>query len=99
MKSGAKVTAISRESGNTSTVIIYKEEGAELPNLSGNDAFEVVDAAVADLQNVAKKWWNLYSCHRLDGRFYYFRNKGSYHQLNGHKITNKSGDTIYRKQG
>lgn len=54
VKSGAKVTAISRESGNTSTVIIYKEEGAELPNLSGNDAFEVVDAAVADLQNVAK---------------------------------------------
>ena len=54
VKSGAKVTAISRESSNTSTVIIYKEEGAELPNLSGNDAFEVVDAAVADLQNVAK---------------------------------------------
>ena len=55
VKSGAKVTAISRESGNTSTVIIYKEEGAELPNLSGNDAFEVVDAAVADLQKCRKK--------------------------------------------
>ena len=31
---------------------VYKRQ--ELPNLSGNDAFEVVDAAVADLQNVEK---------------------------------------------
>lgn len=31
VKSGAKVTAISRESGNTSTVIIYKEEGLNYP--------------------------------------------------------------------
>lgn len=55
VNSGAKIGAISRENGNTSTVIIYKEEGATLPELSNNSAFEVVDAAIADLQNVAKK--------------------------------------------
>lgn len=55
VNSGAKIGAISRENGNTSTVIIYKEEGAALPDLSNTSAFEVVDAAIADLQNVAKK--------------------------------------------
>lgn len=94
VKSGAKVTAISRESGNTSTVIIYKEEGAELPNLSGNDAFEVVDAAVADLQNVAKNGGTYTLATDLTGDFTISATKEVIINLNGHKITNKSGDTF-----
>ena len=94
VKSGAKVTAISRESGNTSTVIIYKEEGAELPNLSGNDAFEVVDAAVADLQNVAKNGGTYTLATDLAGDFTISATKEVIINLNGHKITNKSGDTF-----
>ena len=94
VKSGAKVTAIIRESGNTSTVIIYKEEGAELPNLSGNDAFEVVDAAVADLQNVAKNGGTYTLATDLTGDFTISATKEVIINLNGHKITNKSGDTF-----
>lgn len=94
VKSGAKVTAISRESGNTSTVIIYKEEGAELPNLSGNDAFEVVDAAVADLQNVAKNGGTYTLATDLTGDFTISATNEVIINLNGHKITNKSGDTF-----
>ena len=94
VKSGAKVTAISRESGNTSTVIIYKEEGAELPNLSGNDAFEVVDAAVADLQNVAKNGGTYTLATDLTGDFTISATNEVIINLNGHKITNKAGDTF-----
>lgn len=92
VNSGAKVETISRENENTSTVIIYKEEGAVLPELSDNNAFEVVDAAIADLQNVAKKG----GTYTLTADLVLFRTlnvQGSEMTLDlaGHSITPKTG--------
>lgn len=94
VNSGAKIGTISRESGNTSIVIIYKEDGATLPELSGNNAFEVVDAAVADLLNVAKRGGTYSLTTDLTGDFTVSAASEVIINLNGHKITNKLGDTF-----
>lgn len=94
VNSGAKIGTISRESGNTSIVIIYKEDGATLPELSGNNAFEVVDAAVADLLNVAKRGGTYSLTTDLTGDFTVSAASEVIINLNGHKTTNKLGDTF-----
>ena len=53
VNSGAVLTAIERESGNSEKVIIYTEEGVTIPENLDNTVFEVVDASVADLKAVA----------------------------------------------
>lgn len=48
---GATLTEIAKGDGNTSTVTIYKEEGAALPG--STEGFVVVDAAIADIEAAA----------------------------------------------
>lgn len=48
---GATLTEIAKGKDNTSTVTIYKEEGAKLP--SSTEGFVVVDAAIADIEAAA----------------------------------------------
>lgn len=91
---GATVSVIERGGGNQATVTIYKEEGANLPNLSSNTAFSVVDADIADLQNVAKEGGTYTLTKDLTGDFTISATSEVIINLNGHKITNKSGDTF-----
>lgn len=51
-KKGSVISEITR-SDNSKSYIIYQEKGAQLPSIL--EGFTVVDAAVADLQNVAKE--------------------------------------------
>lgn len=48
---GATLTEIAKGDGNTSTVTIYKEEGAVLPD--NTEGFEVVNATIADIEAAA----------------------------------------------
>lgn len=48
---GATLTEIAKGDGNTSTVTIYKEEGAVLPN--STEGFKVVNATIADIEAAA----------------------------------------------
>lgn len=96
---GATITAIKRDDSNQATVIIYKEEGASLPNLSDNNAFTVVDAAIADLLNVAKEGGTYTLTKDLTGDFTISATNDVIINLNGHKITNKSGDTFTVNKG
>lgn len=96
---GATVSAIERATDNGATVTIYKEEGATLPNLSGNNAFEVLDAALADLQNIAKEGGTYTLTKDLEGDFTISATADVTINLNGHKITNKSGDTFTVNKG
>ena len=54
VKKGATITAIERASGNTNVVKVFVESGAEYPDLSANANFEIVDAAIAEMEAVAK---------------------------------------------
>lgn len=96
---GATVSVIERDGGNQATVTIYKEEGANLPNLSSNTAFSVVDADIADLQNVAKEGGTYTLTKDLTGDFTISATNEVIINLNGHKITNKSGDTFTVNKG
>lgn len=96
---GATVSAIERGADNGETVTIYKEEGASLPNLSDNNAFTVVDAAIADLLNVAKEGGTYTLTKDLTGDFTISATNDVIINLNGHKITNKSGDTFTVNKG
>lgn len=48
---GAKIEALERASGNTATVTVYAEEGAEIPELP--EGFEKASAEIADMEAVA----------------------------------------------
>lgn len=96
---GGTVTEIVRDNSNSATVIVYKEEGATLPALSGNTAFEVLDAAIADLQNVAKEGGTYTLTQDLMGDFTISATDAVTINLNGHKITNKEGDTFTVNKG
>ena len=54
VKKGATITAIERASGNTNVVKVFVESGAKYPDLSANESFEIVDAAIAEMEAVAK---------------------------------------------
>lgn len=58
VKKGATITAIERASGNTNVVKVFVESGAEYPDLSANANFEIVDAAIAEMEAVAKAGGN-----------------------------------------
>lgn len=97
MNKGATVSEIERGTGNTNTYIIYKEDGATLP--STHDGFTVVDAAIADLQNVAKEGGTYTLTKDLEGDFIISATNEVIINLNGYKITNKVGDTFTVNQG
>ena len=58
VKKGATITAIERASGNTNVVKVFVESGAKYPDLSANESFEIVDAAIAEMEAVAKAGGN-----------------------------------------
>ena len=58
VKKGATITAIERASGNTNVVKVFVESGAKYPDLSANTNFEIVDAAIAEMEAVAKAGGN-----------------------------------------
>jgi len=58
LKKGATITAIERHSENTNVVKVFVESDEGCPDLSGNTNFEVVDAAVAEMEAVAKAGGN-----------------------------------------
>lgn len=95
-KKGSVITEITRSS-NANTYIIYKEDGAELTSIP--DGFTVVDAALADLQNVAKNGGTYTLTKDLTGDFTISAKNDVIINLNGHKITNKSGDTFTVNKG
>lgn len=95
-KKGSVITEITRSS-NANTYIIYKEDGAELTSIP--DGFTVVDAALADLQNVAKNGGTYTLTKDLTGDFTISAKSDVIINLNGHKITNKSGDTFTVNKG
>lgn len=96
---GAAVSEIERGSDYSEPVIIYQEEEAILPNLSGNTVFTVLDAAIADLQNVAKEGGTYTLTKDLEGDFTISATDAVTINLNRHKITNKSGDTFTVNKG
>lgn len=96
-KKGSVITEITRSTSNTNTYIIYKEDGATLP--STHDGFTVVDAAVADLLNVAKEGGTYTLTKDLTGDFTISAAADVTINLNGHKITNTSGDTFTVNKG
>lgn len=96
-KKGSIITEITRSTGNTNAYIIYREDGATLP--STHDGFTVVDAAIADLQNVAKEGGTYTLTKDLEGDFIISAMNDVIINLNGYKITNKVGDTFTVNQG
>ena len=58
VKKGATITAIERHSENSNVVKVFVESGAEYPDLSANESFEIVDAAIAEMEAVAKAGGN-----------------------------------------
>lgn len=58
LKKGATITNIERHSENTNVVKVFVESDEGYPNLSGDANFEVVDAAVAEMEAVAKAGGN-----------------------------------------
>lgn len=96
-KKGSIITEITRSTGNTNTYIIYREDGATLP--STHDGFTVVDAAIADLQNVAKEGGTYTLTKDLEGDFVISATNDVTINLNGYKVTNKLGDTFTVNQG
>lgn len=58
VKKGATITAIERHSENSNVVKVFVESGAEYPDLSANANFEIVDAAIAEMEAVAKAGGN-----------------------------------------
>lgn len=97
-KKGSVITEITRSVGNSSTYIIYKEDGATLPSTTP-EGFTVVDAALADLQNVAREGGTYTLTKDLEGDFTISATNDVIINLNGHKITNKSGDTFTVNKG
>lgn len=96
-KKGSIITEITR-STNTNTYIIYEEDGATLPS-SIPEGFTVVDAALADLQNVAENGGAYTLTKDLEGDFTISATAEVIINLNGYKITNKLGDTFTVNQG
>ncbi len=95
---GATVSEIERGTGNTNTYIIYKEDGATLPSPIP-DGFTEVDAAIADLQNVAKEGGTYTLTKDLEGDFIISAKNDVTINLNGYEITNKLGDTFTVNKG
>lgn len=58
LKKGATITEIERYSEYSNVVKVFVESGAGYPDLSGDANFEVVDAAVAEMEAVAKAGGN-----------------------------------------
>lgn len=96
---GAKLVAIEKSSDNqATTVTVYKEDGAEIPS-SLDEKFVVVDAAVADMKKVLADGGTYTLSNDMEGDFVVSATTSVTINLNGHKITNKVGDTFTVNHG
>lgn len=98
VKKGASITSVKRDESNSNTVTIYKEEGATLPSPIP-EGFKVVNADIAGLLNVAENGGTYTLTKDLTGDFTISAKNDVIINLNGHKITNKSGDTFTVNKG
>lgn len=98
VKKGASITSVKRDESNSSTVTIYKEDGATLPSPIP-EGFKVVDADIAGLLNVAENGGTYTLTQDLTGDFTISATAEVIIHLNGHKITNKLGDTFTVNKG
>ena len=95
---GATLNAIEKSTENqATTVIIYKENEAILP--SSLEGFEVVDAAIADMKKVLADGGTYTLSNDMEGDFVVSAAASVTINLNGHKITNKVGDTFTVNHG
>lgn len=99
VNSGAKLVAIEKSSdfSGDSKVTIYKEEGAELPSSLDSNSFEVVSEE--GMTEVLKSGGTYTLFKDMVGDFVVSANSAVTINLNGHKITNKSGDTFTVNSG
>ena len=93
VNSGAVLSAIERGEGNTEQIIIYKEEGATVSTILG-DNIEVVDASVDDLKEICATGGEYTLNSDITGDFVVSATEPVIINLNGHTITNVSGDNF-----
>lgn len=98
VNNGASVLKLTRAAGNTSTVTVYKEAGASVPENLGED-FVIVDAAVNDMKEVCANGGEYVLSADITGDFVISAARDVTIDLNGYKITNKSGDTFTVNNG
>lgn len=100
VNNGAVINAITNQipDGNTKVTII-KETGAQLPDNLDDGKFNVVDAAMADLEEIAKNGGSYTLTQNLTGDFTISATQAVTINLNGYKITNKSEDTFTVNKG
>lgn len=97
VNNGASVLALTRAVGNTSTVTVYKEAGAIVPELG--EGFVIEDAAVSDMKAVCANGGEYVLPADITGDFVISATENVTIDLNGHTITNLSGDTFTVNNG
>ena len=93
VNSGAVLSAIERGEGNTEQIIIYKEEGATVSTILGENIV-VVDATVDDLKEICATGGEYTLNSDITGDFVVSATEPVIINLNGHTITNVSGDNF-----
>lgn len=96
LKGNAAITELAKDkslSGTTVQIIVEGEEYT-LPSGGVPTGFELVDGVAADLNKVATEGGEYILPANVTGDFVVSATKPVIIELNGHKITNKSGDTF-----
>lgn len=99
VNNGAVVNAITNQLPDNAKVTIIKETGAQLPDNLDAEKFNVIDAAMADLEETAKNGGSYTLTQDLTGDFTISATQAVTINLNGYKITNKSEDTFTVNKG
>lgn len=94
VEKGAEVKAIVKDESNSGSVIVYKEDGATIPgNLA--EGITVIDAAAEEnMQKVLAEGGTYALTQDMVGDYVVSAKSPVTINLNGHNITNKSGDTF-----
>lgn len=98
VNSGASVGTLTRAEGNQSTVTVYKEAGAIVPETLG-EGFVIEDAAVNDMKEICANGGEYVLSADITGDFTISAATEVTIDLNGHTVTNKSGDTFTVNNG
>lgn len=100
VNNGAVINTITNQiPGDNTKVTIIKETGAQLPDNLDAEKFNVIDAAMADLEETAKNGGSYTLTQDLTGDFTISATQAVTINLNGYKITNKSKDTFTVNKG
>lgn len=100
VNNGAVINTITNQiPGDNTKVTIIKETGAQLPDNLDAEKFNVVNAAMADLEETAKNGGSYTLTQDLTGDFTISATQAVTINLNGYKITNKSKDTFTVNKG